>query len=677
MAILNGISESELRLSILQDKNFLKEAREKLLAINLEIGERTTELLDKKAVADFYYTYAENHFNEWSKFLATDYSHSMEHILYTSAVKGHIGANKDFWQTATKEIKAGFKASLNDDITFLRMFFDVVEGVEFKLGIHHQAIFNELNNILNGNVDVLIINLPPRVGKSTTLYAWASKILLTQKNSNIIYGSYGEVVLTLIRKRIDRALAKTRIDKDEINPLYEIFNVTKADGFDKESDFITTIGSSFFSATLLGGITGRGYSVFSEANGAMILDDPNNPNDVGTARMETIQEKFDTTWNSRRGKNPLIITMQRVADNDLTGHILNLFRDTEETNIKVLTLPLIMCEEVASYVAKKQQEYPKVDFIDPSKYMKIGDSLLPMRDIIKIKDSTHPSVFNTQYLQIPTSFEGVLFKKKMFYNKVINVEAIRNKNNDAIGYVHVDCLDRKNINDDFVETKISFEGVFILHIDTTSGNTATKGKNVDDCIWSIMVGGLKGRAKNSDNYYGAVLEQYSLNSKYASVEVMENKTLEIIKAINDFYDKNVKPIIFITIEAHAQGGGLASFLKGLNMPNCYVYSYNRQNYGDKKQRFINGAGYYEQRIFWYQEDAPLFSLYNKDSQIIKTNDWFYASRFQHLSFEVDNTSLHDDYIEAVCDLCNLWIADNKRDIFYKTYMEWRTQHANA
>lgn len=186
-----------------------------------------------------------------------------------------------------------------------------------------------------------------------------------------------------------------------------------------------------------------------------------------------------------------------------------------------------------------------------------------------------------------------------------------------------------------------------------------------------MVGGLKGRNLTLDNHYGAILNQYAINSKDASIKIMEEKTLEIINAIHTSYDSNIKPLIFVALEAHAQGGGLASFLQGTKIPNCCVFSYNRQSYGDKNQRFINGAGFYESRIFWYQGEEPLFNINKLPNSNINNNEWYYISRMQHLSFEIDNNLLHDDYIEAICDLCNLWIADNNRDIFYKRYMEWR------
>lgn len=667
LAILLGLTELELKEKVVDNAELLGVVRNILFNMQSSLTRNIIhDTLDKKNTTDFLSTIADKHFDLWSRFIATDYDKASDFILLSSAIKGGIGNNENFWINATADVKENFKVALRTNENFLRMFFDVIEGVPFKMGKHHIAMFEELDLLQKGVTNILIINLPPRVGKSTTLYAWAAKMLMQKPNSNIIYGSYGEVVLTLIRKRIDMAFAKSKYEDNKINPFYEVYGVGKQKGFDKEADFLTDINSSFFSATLMGGITGRGYSVYAEANGAMLIDDPNNPNDVGTARMDTIWEKFITTWNSRRGLNPLCVNMQRVASNDLTANILEQYKDSN-LNIRVLTMPLEMTEEVEEYVSKMQGKYPNITFINPLKYLEMGDTLLPAQSVELIKKSMHPSIYKTQYLQIPTSLEGSIFKIRMFFNKANNISPIRNSRGEPIGYVNVNCTSRSLTDrDDWQEKQISFDGVFILHIDTTSGNLDTLNEDVDDCVWSICVAGLKRRVATNDNFYGAILQQFSINSKFASDSVMQNKTIEILDEIKRVYGGEM-PKIIIAIEAHAQGGGLASYLRGLNMVNIDVFSYSRQNFGNKKQRFIQGAGFYEDRLFWAQDDTNMFNIKNVDGVVETTNNWYYKSRIQHLSVDGDNARIHDDYVEAPVDICNLWIADDKKDIIYQHF----------
>lgn len=677
LALLLGITELELKTEIIDDEIFLNEMRNLIFDMQTNITSQALELIDKKQPTDFLSGYAEKHFDMWSRFIATDLDKSSDFMLLSSAIKGGIGKNTDFWKSATADLKENFKLALRTNENFTRMFFDCIEGHQFQLGVHHRAMFDELELVSKGITNILIINIAPRVGKSTSVYAWATKTLMQRPNSNIIYGSYGEIVLTLIRKRIDMAFEKSKYEDNKINPFYEIYRNAKQKGFDKESDFITDINSMFFSATMLGGVTGRGHSVYAKANGAMILDDPNNPNDVGTLRMETIAEKFDTTWYpSRAGLNPLVLVMQRVAENDLTAHILERFKDSD-LNIRVLTLPIEMTEEVEAYLSKQQAKYPKINFVNPLKYMEMGDTLLPPKSVEMIKQSAHPSIFKTQYLQIPTGIEGSIFKSRMFYNKVISISPVVNSDNNPIGFVEVSGLQRAIVDDNWQESSISFEGVFILHIDTTSGNTDSVSKDVDDCVWSVCVGGIKTRI-NRDNGFGAILYQYGLSSKQADDITMQEKSLEIFKEIQRIYnigrdeDKIVYPNVIIAIEAHSQGGGLASFLRGQNLPNTQVISYSRQNFGNKKQRFIQGAGFYEDRLFWWQEDENLIKIKDRDVEL-KTNDWYYQSRMQHLTIDGERTTLHDDFVEAPVDIGNLWLANDGKDKIYQDYYKLRTK----
>lgn len=677
LALLLGMSELDLKSLIVDDTEFLTTIRELLFNMQADLATEALSMIDKKAPTDFFSMQANDFFDLWARFVATDMSMASDFLLLSSAIAGGIGKNTNFWKNAPTEIKNSFKTALRTNENFTRMFFDAIEGAHFELGIHHKAMFEELDLISKGLTDILIINIAPRVGKSTTLYSWATKTLMQKPNSSIIYGSYGEVVLTLIRKRIDLAFEASKQDDNKINPFYEIYRNTKAKGFAKESDFMTEINSMFFSATILGGITGRGYSVYeTKANGAMIIDDPNNPNDVGTARMETVAEKFFTTWYpSRAGLNPLILIMQRLADNDLTACILDRYKESE-LNIRVLTLPMEMTEEVDSYIAKQQAKYPAIHFINPLKYMEMGDTLLPAKSVEKIKQSAHPAVYKTQYLQIPTNFEGSIFKSRMFYNKVNFISPVTSSIGQPIGFVKVNGIKRILLDDVWHESNVDFDGVFILHIDTTSGNTDTSTKDVDDCVWTLMVGGLKDR-KAEDNWYGAILHQHALNSKLASDVVMQDTTLEILQKLKEMYNKDNKkehipPFVAIAIETHSQGGGLASFLRGKKLQNVAVISYSRQNFGNKQQRFIQGSGFYEDRLFWWQGDECMLAINDiRTKSEIKINDWYYAGRMQHLSFNGENTRLHDDYIEAPVDLANLWIANDGKDKIYQEYIKMR------
>lgn len=671
LSILLGISELKLRNFIMQEADFLKELRYILFDLQTETADKVINYaLDKKNATDFLSAQAEKHFDTWSRFLATDIEASSDMIIVKNAIKGGIGTDLNFWKNTSKEILNTFATAMQDNENYVRMFFDVVEGMKFELGIQHKLMFDEFDRVSRNETNVLIVNIAPRLGKSTTLYAWVTKMLMTVPNFNVVYTSYGEMVLTLIRKRIDVAFQRW-LDKAKTipNPFYKIFDNAKSSGFDRESDFMTEINSQFFSATMLGGVTGRGASAYGEANGVMAIDDPHNANDVGTVRIETTWTKFQETWLSRMGSNPLILIMQRLCVGDLTDKILDMYKDSN-LNIRVLTLPIEMCDEVSDYIAKQRAKYPKITFIDPARFMNVGDTLLPKHKVEQYKQMFPEAIFKTQYLQIPTTYEGLIFKSKMFHNTFMSCVPVLNHSHPN-GFVNVLAQKRVLREESWQETNIIFEGVFLLHIDTTSGNTDTSGSDVDDCVWSVCIAGLKER-KDKDNAYGAILYQYALNSKLASDIKMQEVTTELIRKIYDLYNinntKKVNPYIIIAVETHSQGGGLASYIKGLNINNVCVISYSRQNYGNKKDRFIRGSGFYEDRIFWYQGNENVLYVDND-----RFNEWYFKSRMQHLMVDGERTSLHDDYIEAGVDLGNLWLSSDGRDRIYQTFLKERSK----
>lgn len=673
LSILMGISEIELRSSILDNPKLLQDVRALLFDMQIDLTNRVIGgSLDKKNTTDFLFAQAEKHFDTWSRFIATDIDISSDILLIKNAIKGGIGNDNNFWLGATQDLKRGFRLAMTETEMYIRMFFDIVEGRQFENGIQYKLMFDELKKIQTNDTNILIINIAPRLGKSTTLYAWATKMLMTIPSFNVVYTSYGEMVLTLIRKRIDMAFDKF-LDKEKTkpNPFYLIYENAKMEGFSKESDFLTDINSAFFSATMLGGVTGRGASVRGKPNGVMIIDDPHSANDVGTVRIETTWQKFLDTWLSRKGVNPIVLIMQRLCAGDMTDKMLEMYKDSE-LRVKVLTLPIEMTEEVAEYIAKQQAKYPNIEFINPSNFMEIGDTLLEKHKIEEYKQTFPEAVFKTQYLQIPTTHEGAIFKSKMFYNQAYSIMPIL-VNDNQNGYVNVFGKKRALIDDEWQEENVDFEGVFLLHIDTTSGNTETTGNDVDNCVWSICVAGLKDR-KYRDNAYGAVLFQYGLNSKEASDVRMQSISIELIKKIHALYnkgfDKKINPHIIVAIETHSQGGGLASYLRGLKLHNVVVESYSRQNFGNKKDRFLRGSGFYEDRIFWYQNsEKPLFSI---DGE--RNIDWFYVSRQQHLMVDGERTTIHDDFVEAPCDLGNLWLSNDGRDKIYQSYYKLRSEN---
>jgi predicted phage terminase large subunit-like protein len=144
-----------------------------------------------------------------------------------------------------------------------------------------------------------------------------------------------------------------------------------------------------------GSLTGRGGDF-------IIIDDPIKPDDAfsDNARRSN-NEWFKTTPLSRlddKKLSVLILVMQRLHVNDLTGYI-------ENTGFRKLSFPAI---------ALKQETIPIGEGVDHLRHE--GEALHDEREDLKIlekiQDQIGPHIFNAQYQQRPEQPEGALLKSK-------------------------------------------------------------------------------------------------------------------------------------------------------------------------------------------------------------------------------------------------------------------------
>jgi len=133
----------------------------------------------------------------------------------------------------------------------------------------------------------------------------------------------------------------------------------------------------------------------------LIIDDPINPADAESeTERRRVNEWYDKTLYSRlddKEAGAIIVVMQRLHENDLTGYLL------EKGEFEILALPAI---------AIAQQSLPtgqgRFHLRSP------GEPLHPAREDLvtleRIKSSVGSRVFEAQYQQSPVPAEGNLFK---------------------------------------------------------------------------------------------------------------------------------------------------------------------------------------------------------------------------------------------------------------------------
>lgn len=283
------------------------------------------------------------------------------------------------------------KAKLLKDFGFfVRYFFKAQYNKRFMVAGHHALIAQALLKVVSGETTRLIINIPPRYGKTEVavkmFVAWC---LANSPAAKFIHLSYSDD-LALDNSSAIRDVVKS----EEFQRLFPM--ALRADSDSKKKWFTENNGGLY--ATAAGGaITGFGaggmgreYSGSgSPADGfagCILIDDPVKPDDAFSDTMrDRVNRRFNNTIASRTNspETPIIVIMQRLHENDMTGFLLNGGSGEEWEH---LCLPAITDDGEALW--------PEKHTIDRLRQMEAAD----------------PYTFAGQYMQIPSPLSGGIFK---------------------------------------------------------------------------------------------------------------------------------------------------------------------------------------------------------------------------------------------------------------------------
>lgn len=213
---------------------------------------------------------------------------------------------------------------LEDHLFFTRLFFKSREGIKFKVNWHHKEMANAIQRVIDGQCKRLIINVPP--GSSKTEMAVINLIargLAINPKARFLHLSYSSDLAEL-----NSAKAKELITSTEFQELFPIPIKTDSNArgrWNVVHDEIS-IGGCYATSTL-GQVTGFRAGHMAEGfQGCIIIDDPLKPVDsLSKVKRDAVNNAFINTVQSRKASpdTPIIVIMQRLADEDLTGFLLN------------------------------------------------------------------------------------------------------------------------------------------------------------------------------------------------------------------------------------------------------------------------------------------------------------------------------------------------------------------
>lgn len=265
-------------------------------------------------------------------------------------------------------------------------------GTRYKPNWHIDATAYRLEQVRNGEVTRLIINMPPRSLKSIiTSVAFPAFLLGHDPQLRIICVSYSNELAAkhaLDFRRVisarwyQEAFPETRISASK----------------NTETEIATTAGGFRLSTSTGGTLTGRGGDL-------ILIDDPLKASDaLSKTRRESANDWFKTTLASRLDDKVLgriVVVMQRIHLDDLTG---NLLRSSDDWT--VLELPAIAEERQRIRVGPGRHEFYT---------RKIDEVLHPEREpreaLYKLKRDLGSDYFSAQYQQQPVPMGGAMIKR--------------------------------------------------------------------------------------------------------------------------------------------------------------------------------------------------------------------------------------------------------------------------
>ncbi len=215
------------------------------------------------------------------------------------------------------------RANCEDSLyLFLRSAWRYLDSSPWKDGWPIEAVAEHLQAVVDGDIKRLIINIPPRMGKSSITsvalpaWTWAQRDSGPTSGPGVqfLHASYANQLSlrdsVKCRRLIESSWYQERWgDRFSLNSDQ---NTKSRFSNDKGGErLITSIGAA---------VTGEGGSI-------IVVDDPNAANEAfSEATIQTTIDWWDGTMSTRLNDpktGAYIIIQQRLAEDDLTGHILS------------------------------------------------------------------------------------------------------------------------------------------------------------------------------------------------------------------------------------------------------------------------------------------------------------------------------------------------------------------
>ena len=289
-----------------------------------------------------------------------------------------------------------------DHLRFATKFFAEKEGQALLVGPHHRVMAAVLDRVIRGEIDRLIINVPPGYTKTEmAVVHFMARGLALNPRARFIHASFNGQ-LALYNSNSVRDVLK-------LDGYQDIWPISFSATVDAKGLWRTEELGGVMAAAAGGPITGfRAGLMDSGFTGALIIDDPLKPDDAQSEiERERINGRWHSTFKSRLAQEdvPVIVIMQRLHVDDFSGFLL---KGGAGCRWHHLLLPVLI---------DNSAEYPdEYTHGDPIAHGLPDGPLWPAKhDRRQIAALRHNAqVFSGQYMQRPVVSGGNLFKEEWF-----------------------------------------------------------------------------------------------------------------------------------------------------------------------------------------------------------------------------------------------------------------------
>jgi len=284
---------------------------------------------------------------------------------------------------------------------FLTEAWRHIDASVWKDGWPIEAVAEHLQAVVDGDIKRLIINIPPRMGKSTITsvafpaWTWAQpeRSATSGPGVQFLMASYANQLVLR-----DSVKCRRLIESSWYQRLW-------GDRFSLNSDQNT---KSRFSNDQGGErlITSVGAAVTGEGGSIIVVDDPNSASEAfSDATIESTIEWWDGTMSTRlndQKTGAYVIIQQRLAENDLTGHVIE--KDVGEWTHLCLPMKYEADRSFVTGIGWKDPRTEEGELLWPDRF---GD-----KEVANLERSLGPFMAAGQLQQRPEPAGGGIIKRE-------------------------------------------------------------------------------------------------------------------------------------------------------------------------------------------------------------------------------------------------------------------------